>query len=67
MLFNKTMDYLVVGVYRLASGKKTEQCVMHNTTKREAKEQMFNYLINNKLGNQDGSFRDILSISVHKE
>lgn len=66
MLFNRTMDYLVVGVYQLAGAQHTEQCVMHNTTKREAKEQMIHYL-NNKLMAASGSFQDIVSIQVHKQ
>lgn len=68
MLFNRTMDYLVVGVYQLAGSQHTEQCIMHNTTKREAKQQMIHYL-NNKLTAVSGSFslQDIVSIEVRRQ
>ncbi|MFD1318816.1 hypothetical protein [Loigolactobacillus zhaoyuanensis] len=65
MLFNKAMDYAVTGVYTVADQRKTERCVMHNATKREAKQQMLNYLTN-KLSQSDGSYTDIVSINVTK-
>jgi len=59
------MDYQVTGVYTAATGRKTERCIMHNATKREAKQQMLNYLTH-KLSQVDGSYADIVSINVTK-
>lgn len=65
MFFNKPMDYLVTGVYTMANTSKTEHCIMHNATKREAKQQMLDYLTH-KLSQNDGSYADIVSINVTK-
>ncbi|MFD0898002.1 hypothetical protein [Loigolactobacillus binensis] len=65
MFFNKPMDYWVTGIYTVANMRKTEHCIMHNATKREAKQQMLNYLTN-KLSQYDGSYADIVAINVTK-